>query len=233
MSAFNKFFQKPPLHHHLSDQIEIGYTMYGPTLGVAGRISANNQAIFIHDIALEITNSTHKTAFHFGWFQFRPHKFTIGGLHGLDFKMASKFMVYPQNPHQYNILFSDQKGYASIKPTLLEIKRQWSFHNELIKNNPAHAPSGSIFADFLKAPVTQELLGDLRAACYWRAGEYLLNILVNTRNPNQIFRVQRKFYVNDDEIQLLERNSSNIVADLCKISNVEYHFLSSKITPVT
>ena len=222
---FKNIFQKSTLNIYLSDKIEVGYNQSGTNLALSGSLTTSNKILFIDDIVLDVISKDDRSYRQFGWEQFRPHKFTVGNFQGMDLKMASQFFITPTSPFQYNIFFSDQETYQKISPLSKTIKEAWQF--ALVKNSQPAKPviPRLLFESFIKEKLVTELWEEIKKASIWEKGEYTLTMVVRIKNPNQNFELQKSFQLTDANIEYLNKNSNQILAELCnqsKIQNISF-----------
>ena len=218
LSHFKNPFTKPNLNIHLANQIEVGYNQSGPNLALSGSLTTSDKIFFIQDIAIDLISKEDRSYRQFGWQQFRPHKFTVGNFQGIDLKMASKFFITPTAPFQYNIFFSDQERYQRISPLLKKIKENWQMTVERNSSNLQRS-----FEYFIKEKFIEELWAEVKALLFWKKGAYFLTFVARTKNPTQNFELQKSFTITDEDIAVLEKNSIQILAELCnqtKIRNI-------------
>jgi len=222
------FTNKAKLKNHLSDIAEIGFSKYGPTLGLSGVLTSSSKVIFVQNIALNILRKKDNSQYLFDWFAFRPTKFSATGYSQIEFKMPSKFMISSSQPFKYNILFIDQNKYAEMNPTLQEIKRNWQKLLEAVKFDSVINKYQELFEEFSNHQRTSELLYRLNKLSYWEEGEYSLTIIITTRDKKYL-EIQKSFTLEKSELKTLEENTLIILYDLCKQITAKYKIIPSKL----
>ncbi len=223
---FNPFSSnKPNLTNYISGVVEIGYSQYGPTLALAGNMTAVHKVIFIYNISLEVRRKGSSGKFNFNWFAFRPHKFNMGGFSGIDMKMASKFTVSPSESHSYNILFSDLDRYAEMSLFLKQLKKGWE--KGLESSIQAASPQSiqNLFEDFAKQNPVINATQQLHKMCYWQEGEYNVKIKINLHDLGETLDVEKYFSLTALDAENLRANAPTIVADLCKQPRIVYNYV--------
>jgi len=231
---FNPFKGKPgageKLSIYLSDTIEVGFSPYGPMLAVSGTLSTTGKYVFVYNMSLQVTKAGENYQRQFLWFVFRPHQFKLGGFHGIDLKMPSKFMVTANESRPYNILFTDNDTFADMKPMLTGLKRNWEDFVQEKRAEGKPIDSTEIFSQFKQRPGMAPVMANLKQFCYWEPGDYDVRLVVMTERVGDYFEVRRKFSLTAEDIELLDANYYFILADICKQPVVRYSFASPKLT---
>jgi len=221
--SWPKFSPQVSLKTYLSDRIEVGYTQFGPILGIAGTMTTQNKIVFVYHIKIDIEHLGDETHHPFDWFSFRPHEFRVGSFTGIGSKMASKFMVAPDRPFQYNIVFSDQRRYAEIKNNLKTIKMEWDYVLADAAKSSKETTYQELFQRFLQMPDIVEATAFLREMSYWREGNYSAKILITTQENKPPMEIDKSFALTNQDAQSLEENALPIIADLCRQPDILYN----------
>ncbi len=221
---FNPFLHKSNFKNYISNIIEVGYTQYGPTISIAGNMTAIHKVVFVYNIALELQRKNASGRYQFHWFAFRPHKFNTGGFTGIDFKMPSKFMVSPSEAFNYNIFFTDHNRYAEMSLFLKRLKKEWEKLIETTASAASPLNFQALFENFVKHDSVLEALGQLQKMCYWQKDEYLLKIKIILNDQPESLDVEKYFSLTDEDFTNLQKNVTTIIADLCKQPNIIYHY---------
>ena len=213
------------LKNYISEKLEIGFSQNGPTLAIAGTLTASGSTIFINNISLLLSHKQDNTQCQFIWFAFRPHRFALSGYKGIELKAPLKFMVTPNAPHPYNILFYDQIRYAEMIPTLKKIRKGWE---DLVRKNErvfTDTDYRILFERFILTEETSNCQNELEQLCYWKAGEYLLKTIIVPQNSKQLIEVQKKIFISSDDSLNLKKNASAVIADICRQATIPYVFV--------
>jgi len=230
MQPFKNFFQKPHLKNHLSETLEVGYTQFGPTLGIAGTLTAVDNVTFIHNILLVIQRLYDGSHYQFNWLAFRPHRFKLTFDWGIDFKAPSKFLLTPASPFTYNILFSDQNQYSRINPTLKLVKAEWETAQDKLALNAGPAQRTKLFEEFTRRQETLAAHGQLVHSCYWEEGSYALSAIFVDKDNKPILEAQRLFKLTHADVEQLKNNAGMIVADICGQPQITYLLTKAILT---
>ena len=228
-NPFKKIFGQPALHSHLAEKVEIGYSQFGPTLKLAGTLSARDHVTFVNNISLSLLRHTDGAMFIFNWFAFLSSSATTNSETGQDFKMPAKFLISPATPFQYNILFVDQLHYTEMNPILKFLKQNWEIAVEKLPLTATPTDYLRLFESYLKMNFVQEGHSKLIKFCYWEAGEYELNIVFLTREDRPLLELKKSFVLEEADISALKKNSAMIMAELCHQPRISYFSAQAKL----
>ncbi len=206
---WSSFFGGVSISHHISEDLEIGFSGYGPSLGMRGVFSVKDKHEFVHKITLHIETNDKSDQHELEWFAFREHDFMTGDFSGMHAKSPSKFMVVPLNPYNYNIVFVDNTCYAEMKPYLQELKMYWHL-------GPKYNPQlNALPEDFLKRSDVLECLKNIEPLCYWHAGHYQITMTVIAGANSQELLFKRSFEIEEQHPIVLKNNILKIADDVC------------------
>ena len=95
---------------------EIGYSVFGPTIGLYGTLRALNGDVFVRQIRVKVhrirTNGEHW----FAWLAFRSPVMMLGESAAPPPELPSSFIVSSSQPYRYNITFHDADIGEEIRP---------------------------------------------------------------------------------------------------------------------
>lgn len=216
------FFTKKSLINYISDTVEVGFYQYGPALTLGGVLTANKQVILIDHISVSVHPPFQSITKEFNWFTLQPHSALENQFDIVD--PPTKFTLSSGDSHKYSIMFVDYDCYAEIKTTLLSVISSWRVLQE--NATPKQKKEGA-FNHFCSIPIAKELNSFLQNSCYWQSGEYKIDICITAKND--CFTTQKKFYLNDDDVEQLKNNSSNIIASTCSQPSIQYTTIKTKL----
>jgi len=234
--ALVKKLRRASVDIYESANIEIGYSDFGPTLGLMGTLRAINKDVFVKQVSASVTkikdNSNH--AFH--WRAFRSNSFSLNPNEPLRFEISSSFLLTHNNPFKYNIFLVDNSFSAEIAPKIRGISKKWFDHRsqrlkeleqqhkdsfELLIKNPMFEEM--LFDEFSKSGVLVDEYLILDRACYWEAADYCFRIIVETNKPDKRFTKQFRFSLTDEDVKNLHLNTIATMRTLCGFT-VRYNF---------
>jgi hypothetical protein len=223
--AYRKFFRRGLIETHLTSNLDIGFTNFGPMITVGGTFRAVNRDIFISSIGLEVTREKDSSKHEFHWIGFFPRAIplTPTAAEQSSFEVASGFMVLQNDPRRFNILFADSSTkeemdspLAKAYEALLSSKQGLGIDNlgGCLRYEPNKAMEllTKIGNEYRKHPDYVSAYSDLTKICYWQAGAYQLSMDVSTARPNHRFTTRCRFELSaDDEKRLGTFNPLNML----------------------
>lgn len=216
--------QRPRLHIDISPAAEVGYTQYGPTIGIAGTITAVGHAALVDNICVVLSKEKKEEPRFLDWFAFRPPHIVMGVSTEIDCRPPAKFTIAPDQAHPCNVLFSDNVRYSEMNPVIKAVKGEW----EKAKTRAARVAGPDfndqgLFAEFSKLKLVADAVGYFKKMSYWAEGNYNIRFKVTTENPKQIFDIPASFAMTSGDADQLSGNAAVIIADLCKQPHPGYH----------
>src|ERR1700682_2947402 len=107
--AWKQFFRPGAIDIFETGVIEVGFSGYGPTLGLVGTLRARDRGLFIRSASIEVERETDHARHNFEWAAFRATRTIIGRPSEVALSVPAGFMVMPMQPSRYNIFFNDLK----------------------------------------------------------------------------------------------------------------------------
>lgn len=224
----NPFTRKAKLKNHIANTIEIGFSQYGPTLGISGVLIALSHIILVEKISINLMHKTEGTQHIFDWFAFRPHQFTEISYSQFDLRTPSKFTVISTQPYKYNIIFSDYHQYTAMNPTLKKIRTSWEKRVE--KSTPVSLEDyKNLFGNFTAGNWFSDFIRELQEMSYWEEGEYFVTTIISTESPKTYLELKKSFSLGLDDVENLKQNSFAIIADLCHQPGLKYNVTTATL----
>ena len=215
-------FSRKNLTNYISPEIQVGFCQFGPTLMIGGILTATKGVCLIDHISASITTPFNSLKKEFDWFTLQPHS-------ALDarfelYNAPSKFILSPDNPYTYNILFTDNLCYAEMKTVMLNISSAWQFFLEKNKDQPYE----KIYTEFISSSIHREFPNMLKQFCYWRKGSYKIELSVAAKG--EVFVEQKSFELKEDDIVPLLENSADIMAGICNQPSVNFNSVKTTLS---
>lgn len=219
-----------------SGNIEVGYSGFGPTLGLMGTLRGLHKDVFVQRITATITKLKDKSVHTFNWRAFRSNTISLNPTEPLRYEVASSFLLMSNNPFKYNIFFVEESFTAEISPKvrqvskawidfrmtrLEELKKQYPDKFNLLLENPML--DQNIYDEFFKSGALTDAYTILERACYWEPANYALLLQVEAIKPNRVFQKEFLFSLSEDDVRLLHFNSIAILRSLCGF-NEQFNF---------
>ncbi|HKG48339.1 MAG TPA: hypothetical protein VKB02_16500 [Pyrinomonadaceae bacterium] len=221
---------------------EIGFSAFGPTIGLFGTLRARDRELFIRIAELEVLRIDDKWHRQFDWIAFRPLTTVVGRpTNELEVTLPASFMINPSQPHPYNILFSDPEIRGNIQTVLIPLKEQWTsylFNLAKIKTvlaRPVERQQAELmkiaqeaFTDFARDRAYSEALERLHALFPWRPGTYAVTLIARTAEPTRVYRKSWYLQLTEDDQNNLKLNGEKTLQELCLETAVPHNFAYPK-----
>jgi len=233
IALFRKL-RKSTIAIYESGNIELGYSTFGPTIGLWGTLRALHKDAFVKRIYLQVTRLRDSSTHIFNWRFFRSPTITISQSDPIRLEMVSSFLLTQNDPLKYNIVFVDEAFISENSPKVGHIPAKWmEFRNQKIKelerehdsaiistliNNPLL--NEALFDKFLKQTEAVDAYTILDRAFYWEEGDYKLSIIVECSQPDQSFRKDLNFSLSNKDVESLRLNSIPTLKALCRLDAV-------------
>ena len=224
IGLWRRFFRQATVEIHPTSAIEVGFSSFGPTIGIYGTLLAIHRPVFVENISVTIQRRRDQAQHQFDWLAFRSNQLTVGAVQGLTLELASGFIVTPTQPHRYNILLSDRQQRQDMIAPMTQISQIWTDLDRTARVQDPIVNVAQLFQTLVRGGQTTQHWTALQRLCYWEAGEYSLEVRVRTLRPNRTFFLRRSFSFTDQDAERLRFNAFVILAELCAQPNTVYNF---------
>lgn len=126
VGIFKLIFRRGRVELYTAEVVEVGYSSFGPTLGLYGTLTTLHKDSFVNNISLLVRRERDRAEHRFNWLAFRSNQFTFSSNSQIAFELPSGFIITPTQPHRYNIIFSDSEQYVQMAPSMRQIEEMWS-----------------------------------------------------------------------------------------------------------
>lgn len=242
IALWKKYVRKGTINIYETGTIEIGYSTFGPTIGLNGTLRAFNKDIFIKSVDLLVVRKKDKAQHNLNWIAFRPPKIDLAGSQPGSMEIPSGFLVSPDSPHRFNIVFNDNSLFEEIRPLFNEYISEWyKIADHLSKIwSPSlgaiHQPNlpesyFKLIEDFRKSKLHIDMYTALDRKCYWETGDYRLVFNVKTSKPDKVFSNEYGFSITEADAKNLKLNAITMleepISNHLRIQNYPYNFAYS------
>lgn len=242
IGLWKRYAHKGKINIYETGTIEIGYSTFGPTIGLNGTLRALSKDVFIRSMDLLVIREKDKAQHIFKWFAFRPPKIDLAGSQSISMEIPSGFLTSPASPHRYSIVFNDNDLLEDVRPFFNEYMTEWSkVVDQLAKiwpPSPEATPPPEIrtcqtklIEDFRKSKIYVDMYTALNRKCYWEPGDYNLTINARTSKPDKVFTNNYKFSITEADSKNLRLNVvtflSAPISSYLRIKNYPYKFAYS------
>lgn len=238
IALWKRYARSGRIEIYETNLIEVGYSTFGPTVGLLGTLRAVDSDLFVRGIKLEVVRQKDRSNHSFDWVVFRTQALTDGSA---SLEMAYSFMLLTQQPFRYNILFRDTELFEELRPSLDRLRDEW-FVRWQEKKGPAATramelasepdPLDETFSEFLHEQTAVSTYGLLQRKLFWEAGNYQLYMAVTTSNPTRTFKKSWNFSLDENEAERLRLNALQMIYQTCDVpSGGRYNFAYRKYEP--
>lgn len=235
ISIWKKLFRPGKITLYETGKIEIGYSNYGPTIGLMGAIRAHDRDQFIGDILLRVSKLKDQSVHDFSWVFFRERAVTHGQATGtgenLELKAPFGFMAKRENPTNFDILFNDKNVFEEVQERLKKVQELWNaklLENKVYGNQNTDAEAlqkaSELFQTMGSEHLVHEATKDLDRLNYWDKGKYRLRIEVQTAEPDRVFTKEFSFSLTRNDLADLRKNTTLTILDVCAQPLASYYF---------
>lgn len=240
---WDQYFRKGKIDYYETGTIVIGYGTSGPTIGLNGTIRALNKDVFIRAIDLLVIREKDKAQHNFKWNTFQsPQIYTVGS-QSTPMELPSGFLISPNSPHRFNIVFNDNDLFRDISPllnsylsewykTIKELTQIWS--PSIGVQPPAEISSRqhNLIEDFRKSTIHFETYNALNRKYYWEPGDYHLSVNVMSSKPDGVSRKTYGFSISTGDSERLRLNVIAMlqqpIAEYLRVNNFPYNWAFSE-----
>lgn len=192
---------------HLNTRIEIGFSDYGPTIGIFGTIRSKGKQFFITSIKLRVANPNGESH-EFDWCIFRSPIVKVQEITNVEAEVAVPFMVPKNSAKTISILFQDTSIAEEIREPFLELK-------ERLGDRDYDSVMGMEWFD---------IHNTIYEKFYWEAGEYQFLLSIYDEDGAVCCEKNFGFCLLEPESEFLGVNVETMInAALGRQGEVVYH----------
>lgn len=215
---------------------EIGFSEWGPTIGLEGALVARHRDFVVEDIQLMLrfneTDAKHK----FVWAAFRSLKMKLSVDSPLEIELPVGFVASQSQPHRFNIFFQDKTTADKITEPLRELHREFgkTLEKSGLLGEGAHQ-EGTIQYEAARVHFQQEWAKNgakttaytrVGESFYWKPGRYTVTIVVSCRWPKRKFTAHFDFNLSEEDCDRLKFNTIVLtsVGETLDGTSVQFNF---------
>jgi hypothetical protein len=226
---WRKVFRRVSVEVYESDNIEVGYSNFGPTIGLAGTLRAKNRDTFISKMEISITRLKDNARLNLQWRFFRPNSVPLTGPI-TSIEPAHGFVLQPATPHVFNILFTSADFTAEHTSALNAFSEKWQ-RERATQLGPINEKTEAEYREAAEAAYDKfgqsvagiEMFTQLDRPFFWQAGSYKID-LSYLGDPQPVKREYNWFFVLETkDCESLRSNTITTMRHLCGFDPY-YHF---------
>ena len=207
-ALIKKYFED--LRFYKAGRIEIGFSDFGPTLGMQGTFRSFTSDQFIEDMSLTLTRTRDSATYRYAWLAFR--EINLVNPQNTKIDVASPFLVRISECKPINILFSDTSTKNRFEEKLLKLRTD--FENFMRSKAYSYEDQASIqmhINEFRTSNPSIDLdsYEDINDNFYWESGSYLIEISIKV--DKKIYKSRYRFSLNPSQVNNLKLNSVAIL----------------------
>jgi hypothetical protein len=216
--------------------LEIGYSELGPTIGLNGTLRALRNDMFVRRIKLVLNDNRDSSRHEFEWDVFRNRKITQGREKELTMEGATGFLLATHTPRRIDVQFHDIDLLNEMRQVFFEVHQAWAdiitglgeeertkTEEEVKEGKDPYKP---LFEEFTGSDVYKRAAKNLERMCYWKPGDYSLDIVVQTARPNKQFEKQSAFSLMESEVDAIHLNVDKLLHDICNRPSPHSYFFA-------
>lgn len=226
-------FRKGSVAIHESGNIEIGFSTFGPTVGLTGTLQGLDKDVFVKELVVEVIRMRDQSQHRLGWRAIRPTTISILESERItELELPTSFLLQPEDPFRYSIVFNDSDFVAEHSPPVTPLARRWIEFRETriqeIREEQGDAIDAllgnrlferELYHEFSSQPEVVEAYSRLDRAFYWDPGTYSLVLYVHATRPQRSFSQQWRFELREEDSQNLRVNCVAILQTVCGIES--------------
>ena len=188
-----------------ASKVDIGFSDWGPTIGLAASFHGQGTDVFVVDMSLRVERGDEGSGHRFSWAAFLPARLNAGPD---EATAPGAFSVSRIEPRRVSILFQDiatQRLYAdglrSMRRRFAEFMAFQRLRPEIMSQNDL----GREIANFrASARYDGAVAGQADSAFYWEAGEYSVALAVQT--ADELYTERYRFSLSAEDAAELRGN---------------------------
>jgi len=170
--------QRAAIDMHPAGRLEVGFSNFGPTIGLQGTLQAIRADEFISSSSVTIERVADNLRHEFQWAVFRSTQFATAQQ---GFEIASGFLLSVATPRRFNIQFHDTVTADVFRQPLLDLQQLWNnyLQNEnIVLAEIAPDQIRNIYNRFHEATLAQitPLFQVIDQHFYWMPGAYRMRV---------------------------------------------------------
>lgn len=221
IALVKRLFMRGRVDAYEAAWVELGFSSFGPTIGVMGTLRATHRDQFVHQIDLTVTRLKDGATHDFKWLGFRAERVTSSSGPELSFELAAGFLIPTTQPHRYSILFNDAESQNDMRAHLINLRQGWEpLELALARGPQTDSPAAvtkvlqlpeplrlqQLYTDFSSEKVHIDAFAAIGRILYWEPGDYVIQMNVRVARPHRVFTTQWRVQLGADDAERLRLN---------------------------
>jgi hypothetical protein len=229
IAIWRRFFRRGTIDIYENGRIEIGFSAFGPSIGLMGTLRSRNRDMFVQAATLNLIKRDSRFHHKYEWILFRNPKMVFGTSQSSEVSVEapSSFMILMTQPFRYNIAFYDVALFQTLQPitekfkqdflTYIDQKTDLNIHAQALDENAREKLTRQLrFAHnkFRETGTYQNAVNSFAASFYWEAGTYDIELLVHAARPHKTVSKSWSFSLSPAEIENLRSNVPSVFEEI-------------------
>jgi hypothetical protein len=224
------------VHVYEKGNIEIGFSGWGPTVGLIGTLRATEHDVFIRHMRLQVMRLKDGATQRFGWRAFRTGSLSLTGTSEMFAEPAGSFLLTTSAPYQYNVFFDTPEFASEYGATMSNVTTQWRAYvrkrveevdpklsDQVAKILENPAATDTLMKEFTKSDVAMDLYRSLNNNFFWHPGEYELTLECEAVRPARRYTRKWRLRLSSEDCESLRFNILAVL-DACCDRTVKFNF---------
>ncbi len=219
-ALWRRFVKPGVVEIYKTGTLEVGYSVFGATIGLFGTLRARDRDLFVRSANLQLVIERDQARRRLEWGVFRSSRLVLGRPEQMTVELPAGFMLLTSQPFRYNIQFHDIDLQGEVRPILERVQTAWWQAVALAGGAATLGQQGgpawnTLYQTFSQSPAHVAAFVAIDRLCYWVAGRYRVTLTVETARPDRHFEESWTFALSDDEVERLRLNALLIVQATC------------------
>lgn len=212
--VWRRYFRRGAVRVFETGNIEIGFSAYGPTIGLLGTMRCVQRDLFVQRMQLLVEREKDRARHEFDWVVFRSEK--ISGSEPASLEIPHAFMLTTTLPRPYNIQFHDAVAQKDMRTVLSALTEAWNTQFQaaakqdarMLVADPAQAGEirRALYEQFSQSMEHVKAYAALNRVFYWEPGGYTVSLRITTGDPDRTHVQQWRFVLQDADADALRLN---------------------------
>jgi len=217
--VYKAWFKPPVVDIIETEDIEVGFTNFGPIVGLLGTLRAIHRDAFVARMSLKVTRREDSATHAFDWGAFRSMQFTPSDD---SLIRCSSFLLTEDYGAPYHVAFIDRDTQSKLRSIIEKLQKEWydACSSEVGDTKSRDLQEvGQLFAEaqkklrpeFTKSPFYVDSWGRIGRLFYWEAGLFDLELTVQTSRPDHKHAKRWTFGLTQEDADRLRLNQGMLV----------------------
>jgi hypothetical protein len=211
---------------HPAGRVEIGFSTFGPTVGLQGTLQAIHRDAFVARSRVTIERVVDHLRHDFQWAVFRTQALFATGQ---QTEIAAGFLLSVAAPRRFNIQFHDTETADNFRQSLIALQKLWMDYlkaNSIVLSDLPGSQIRNAYTAFSEAKLAEitPLHQTIDRQFYWIPGTYSMRLEVQITRPTKLFAWNYDFTLTQADSDILRLNAIACLLATCNVPDVIFNF---------